>query len=65
VIIDSHQHVFWHNRNDADLIADMDAHGFDVAWLLSRSTRVGDFPRKPPSGVEPETPSLQNWCSAN
>ena len=33
--IDSHQHVFWHFRNDADLIADMDAHGIDLAWLLS------------------------------
>jgi hypothetical protein len=35
VIIDSHQHVFWHWRNDADLIADMDRHGIDVAWLLT------------------------------
>src|SRR5687768_14333226 len=33
--IDSHQHVFWHWRNDADLIADMDAHGIDLAWLLT------------------------------
>jgi predicted TIM-barrel fold metal-dependent hydrolase len=35
MIIDSHQHVFWHWRNDADLVADMDAHGIDVAWLLT------------------------------
>jgi predicted TIM-barrel fold metal-dependent hydrolase len=35
LLIDSHQHVFWHWRNDADLIADMDAHGIDVAWLLT------------------------------
>ena len=35
MIIDSHQHVFWHWRNDADLIADMDAHGIDLAWLLT------------------------------
>jgi predicted TIM-barrel fold metal-dependent hydrolase len=35
MIIDSHQHVFWHYRNDADLIADMDAQGVDVAWLLT------------------------------
>ena len=34
-IIDSHQHVFWHWRNDADLVADMDAGGIDVAWLLT------------------------------
>ncbi len=33
--IDTHQHVFWHWRNDADLIADMDGHGIDVAWLLT------------------------------
>jgi predicted TIM-barrel fold metal-dependent hydrolase len=35
MIIDSHQHVFWHNRNDAGLVADMDTHGIEVAWLLS------------------------------
>lgn len=34
-IIDSHQHVFWHGRNDAGLIADMDEHGIESAWLLS------------------------------
>lgn len=35
MIIDSHQHVFWHRKNDADLIADMDEHHIDKAWLLS------------------------------
>ena len=35
MIIDSHQHVFWHHRNDADLIADMDQQGIDLAWLLT------------------------------
>lgn len=34
-IIDSHQHVFWHGRDDAGLIADMDEHGIESAWLLS------------------------------
>ena len=34
-IIDSHQHVFWHGRNDADLAADMDRYGIQTAWLLS------------------------------
>jgi len=34
-IIDSHQHVFWHGRNDVDLIADMDAHEIESAWLLT------------------------------
>lgn len=33
--IDSHQHVFWHGRDDAGLIADMDEHAIDKAWLLS------------------------------
>jgi len=35
MIIDAHQHVFWHGKNDADLIADMDEHGIDQAWLLT------------------------------
>lgn len=34
-VIDSHQHVFWWNRDDAGLVADMDAHGIDLAWLLT------------------------------
>ncbi len=34
-IIDSHQHVFWHGRDDAGLVADMDEHGIEYAWLLS------------------------------
>jgi len=34
-IIDSHQHVFWHGRDDAGLVADMDAHGIERAWLLT------------------------------
>ncbi len=33
--IDSHQHVFWHGRDSAGLVADMDAHAIDKAWLLS------------------------------
>lgn len=35
MIIDSHQHVFWHHRNDAELVADMDQQGIDLAWLLT------------------------------
>lgn len=35
MITDTHQHVFWHGRNDAGLIADMDTHGIDLAWLLT------------------------------
>ena len=33
--IDTHQHVFWQNRDDVGLIADMDEHGIEYAWLLS------------------------------
>jgi hypothetical protein len=35
MIIDSHQHVFWHGRDDAGLVADMDEQGIRQAWLLS------------------------------
>jgi predicted TIM-barrel fold metal-dependent hydrolase len=35
MLIDTHQHVFWHYRNDEDLIADMDAGAIDLAWLLT------------------------------
>ena len=35
MIIDSHQHVFWHGLDDAGLVADMDACGVDLAWLLT------------------------------
>ncbi|MDY7010780.1 MAG: amidohydrolase family protein [Planctomycetota bacterium] len=34
-IIDSHQHVFWHGRDDAGLVADLDEHGIDKALLLT------------------------------
>ena len=33
--IDTHQHVFWHGRDDNGLIRDMDEHGIDLAWLLT------------------------------
>ena len=35
MIIDSHQHVFWHGKNDVGLIADMDEQNIQQAWLLS------------------------------
>jgi len=35
MLIDTHQHAFWHGKDDAGLIADMDAQGIDVAWLLT------------------------------
>ena len=33
--IESHQHVFWHGRDDTALIADLDAQGIDLCWLLT------------------------------
>ena len=36
MIIASRQHAFQHDRDDAGLMADMDEHGIDVAWLLGR-----------------------------
>jgi predicted TIM-barrel fold metal-dependent hydrolase len=41
-IIDSHQHVFWHGRDDAGLIADMDEHGVELAWLLTWEISPGE-----------------------
>ena len=35
MIIDAHQHSFWHGQNDDDLVADMDANGIEIAWLLT------------------------------
>jgi len=35
MIVDAHQHVFWHGRDDRGLVADMDARGIDLAWLLT------------------------------
>jgi predicted TIM-barrel fold metal-dependent hydrolase len=43
MITDTHQHVFWQGRDDAGLIADMDAHAIDRAWLLT-----WEIPRHPP-----------------
>ena len=38
MMIDAHQHVFWQGTDDAGLIADMDSHGIDQAWLLTWET---------------------------
>ena len=34
MIIDAHQHVFWHGRDDAGLISDMDEQGIDKATVF-------------------------------
>jgi predicted TIM-barrel fold metal-dependent hydrolase len=43
-IIDSHQHAFWWHRDDAGLVADMNEHGIDYAWLLSWEIRPEEHP---------------------
>ncbi len=35
MIIDAHQHVYWHGKDVHGLIADMDENGIDKAWLLN------------------------------
>lgn len=35
MIIDSHQHVFWHGKDDRGLVEDMAQQGIDQAWLLT------------------------------
>jgi len=46
MIIDSHQHVFWHGKDDRGLVDDMDAHGIQQAWLLTWEIPVQDFQPK-------------------
>lgn len=54
MLIDSHQHVFWHGRDDAGLVADMDEHGVDVAWLLTWEISPGEDNRQYASVLNPE-----------
>ena len=35
MIIDSHQHAYYHGLNPAGVIAEMDQFGIDVTWLLT------------------------------
>ena len=35
MIIDSHQHAYYHGRNPDGVIAEMDEFGIDVTWLLT------------------------------
>ncbi len=34
MIIECHQHVFWQGRDDAGLIADLDAQGIELCWIM-------------------------------
>jgi len=36
--IDSHQHAFWHYRDDAGLVQDMDNYEIEYSWLLTWET---------------------------
>ena len=42
-IVDSHQHVNWHQRDAAGLVADCDAHGIAYAWLLNWCLGPAEF----------------------
>jgi predicted TIM-barrel fold metal-dependent hydrolase len=35
MLIDTHNHMYYHNLNETDLIGEMDAYGIDLAWLLT------------------------------
>lgn len=66
MIIDAHQHVCWHRKNAADLVADLDAQGIDKAWLLTweipttEDTRIYHYSFNPlhlrPDGSHPGLP---------
>jgi len=49
-IIDFHQHVFWHGRDDAGLVANLDEHGIDKAVVLT--WEVGEQEAGPASYYE-------------
>lgn len=58
-IVDAHQHVFWHGRDDDGLIAELDNHGIDYAWLLSWETAPFEdhpayHPVLNPSNIRPD-----------
>ena len=35
MIIDAHQHVFWHGHDDEAVVRNMEEHGIDLTWLLT------------------------------
>jgi len=53
MIIDAHQHVFWHGRDDGGLVADMDGQGIDLAWLLTWEVPVTENPTGYPTAFNP------------
>jgi predicted TIM-barrel fold metal-dependent hydrolase len=54
MVIDTHQHVFWHGRDDAGLIADMDEHGVGLAWLLTWECHPMEHPDTYVNVLNPE-----------
>lgn len=46
MIIDSHQHVNWHGKNEQGLIDDMTEHGIDQSWVLTWEIPPQDFELK-------------------
>ena len=35
MIIDAHNHVYYHDLNEDGVVGEMDSFGFDIAWLLT------------------------------
>ena len=55
MLIDSHQHVFWHGRDDAGLVADLDEFGKVILacmklcnFMLAHNDDGGARPVPPP-----------------
>ncbi|MCZ7649330.1 MAG: amidohydrolase family protein [Planctomycetota bacterium] len=43
MLIDSHQHTNWHGKDCDAVVANMDAAGIDVSWLLSWEVPEGEY----------------------
>ena len=52
-IIDSHQHVFWHGRDDAGLVANLDEQGIAQAVLLNWDILDTDYTGTPERVYDP------------
>ena len=55
MIIDAHQHVYYHGLNAEGVIAEMDAFGIDLTWLLTWYL--------PPGENVPSSPRVFNPCN--
>ena len=43
MLIDAHNHANWHGHSAAKLVANMDEHGIDVAWLLTWEAPAAEY----------------------